>query len=172
MRSQLPGALQKQCPHPKWSWAKAITPSKSLNGPWLVMGWHKATLSHKLHLLLELLYQQQIEVPPGKMAFPEACYDKAKKSSQQTDGAHRNGSYMETTKGITATTNTLLSALSKMSHTSLVGGKDRPKFRCLLSQEKKNLVFQVHCSSNCMKKIRITKTHWTVSVPQHKDRKK
>lgn len=75
-----------------------------------------------------------------------------KKSSQQTDGAHRNGSYMETTKGIAATTNTLLSALSKLSHTSLVGGKDRPKFRCLLSQEKKDLVFQVHCSSNCMKK--------------------
>lgn len=107
------------------------------------MGWHKAALSHKLHLLLELLYQQQTEVPPGKMAFPEACSDEAKKTqtSQQTDGAHRNGSYMETTKGITATTNTLLPALPKVSHTSLVGGKDRPKFRCLLSQEKKDLVF-------------------------------
>lgn len=78
------------------------------------MGWHKAALSHKLHLLLELLYQQQTEVPPGRMAFPEACNDEAKKkSSQQTDGAHRNGSYMQTTKGITAITDTLLSALPK-----------------------------------------------------------
>lgn len=29
-----------------------------------------------------------------------------------------------------------------MSHTSLVGGKDRPKFRCLLSQEKGILFFK------------------------------
>lgn len=48
---------------------------------------------------------------------------------------------METTKGITATTTTLLSALSKLSHTSLVDGKDRAKFRCLLSQEKKGSCF-------------------------------
>lgn len=77
------------------------------------------------------------------MAFPEACNDEAeKKKSQQTDGVCRNGNYMETTKGITMTTNTLLSALSKLSRTSLVGGKDRPKFRCLLSPEKGILFFK------------------------------
>lgn len=76
-----------------------------------------------------------------------------KKSSQQTDGAHRNGSYMETTKGITATTNTLLSALSKLSCTSLVGGKDRPKFRCLLSQEKGILFFKFIAPQTVWKRL-------------------
>lgn len=78
---------------------------------------------------------------------------KKKNSSQQTDGAHRNGSYMETTKGITGTTNTLLSALSKLSHTSLVGGKDRPKFRCLLSQEKGILFFKFIAPQTVWKRL-------------------
>lgn len=81
-------------------------------------------------------------MPPGKMAFPEACNDGEEKNSQPTDGAYRNGSYMGTTKGITAMTNTLLSALSKLSRTSLVGGNDRPNFRCLLTQEKGILFFK------------------------------
>lgn len=83
---------------------------------------------------------------------------KKKKNSQQTDGAYRNGNYMETTKGITAMTNTLLSAPSKLSRTSLVGGKDRPKFRCLLSQEKGILFFKFIAPQTVWKRLESQRT--------------
>lgn len=139
------------------SWAKAITPSKSLNGPWLVMGWHKATLYHKLHLLRKSCCssrKQRCHLARWHFLKPAITGQKKKTpNSPQTDGAYRNGSYMGTTKSIAAMTNTLLSALSQLSRTSLVGGKDRPKFRCFLSQEKGILFFKFIAPQTVWKRL-------------------